>query len=220
MNKEYFLPVSILVAAILIAGAVLYSASMSGAPGSAGTAGTQPTVVTSDILKVNNNDVVLGDVNAPVTVVEYSDYQCPFCGRFFTQTEPQIQDAYVKTGKVRFIYRNFPFLGPESVASANAAECAKDQGKFWEYHDALFTTEIADGQENSGNLTRSLFMSLATKLGMDTTQFGSCLDSNKYASKVQSDYSNAKSIGVQATPTFFVNGTKLEGALPYDQFQS
>ncbi|MBU6142027.1 DsbA family protein [Patescibacteria group bacterium] len=220
MKKDYLLPVSILVAAVLIAGAVIYSAGTTPAPSPAGQ--QQPSAaVDANALKLTSDDVVLGDLNAPVTLIEYGDYQCTFCGRFFSETESQIVNNYVKTGKVRLVFRNFPFLGPESAPSANAAECAKDQGKFWEYHDALFTAEVKDGQENNGNLTRGLFMSLASNLGLDTTQFGSCLDSNKYASLVASQKSTAiSSLGVQATPTFFLGTQKIEGALPYDQFKT
>ncbi len=218
MNKDYVLPVSILVAAVLIAGAVIYSAGTTAPPSPAGQ--QQPTAVNTNALKLTNDDVVMGDLNAPVTVIEYGDYQCTFCGRFFSDTESQIVDNYVKTGKVRFVFRNFPFLGPESVPAANAAECAKDQGKFWEYHDALFSAEVKDGQENNGNLNRGLFMSIASGLGLNTTQFGSCLDSGKYASLITAQKNTAISLSVQATPTFFVDAQKVEGALPYDQFRA
>jgi protein-disulfide isomerase len=112
-------------------------------------------------------DVILGDPNAPVTFIEYGDYQCPFCARFFTDVEPLIRDQYVKTGKVKIIFRSYPFLGAESTAAAEAAECAKDQGKFWEYHDALYTAESQDGHENNGSMTRDLFLTLAQNLKLD-----------------------------------------------------
>lgn len=220
MKNEYILPASILIAAVLIAGAVIYTAGLPGAVDNSGNAGNKPVAINSDVLKLTKDDVVLGDLNAPVTIIEYSDFQCPFCGRFFTQTESQVRENYIKTNKVKFVYRNFAFLGPESKAAAGAAECAKDQGKYWDYHDALFNAEIKDGQENSGNLNRSLFMSLAGQLKLNADQFGTCLDSNKYADKVVSDYAGAQSVGVQATPTMFVNGTKVEGAVPYEQLKA
>lgn len=128
-----------------------------------------PTVVSNQpsTKEISSRDVVLGDPKAPVTLIEYGDYQCPFCGRFFKDTEPLIRENYIKTGKVKMVFRNFQFLGSESVSAAEAAECAKDQGKFWAYHDALYTTELNDGKENNGNLTRELFIDLAKSTGLD-----------------------------------------------------
>lgn len=217
MNKEYFLPVSILVAAVLVAGAVIYSAGVSGPSGD--LSGDEPVIEDSEILDLTDADVVLGDLNAPVTVIEYSDFQCPFCGRFFSQTVSKIKSEYIKSGKVRFVYRHFAFLGPESKAAALAVECAKDQGKFWDMHDAVFGNEINDGREHNGNLNRSLFMTLAEGLGLDTAKYGSCLDDEKYMSKIERDYASAQVIGVRATPTIFVNGEKIEGALPFENFK-
>jgi protein-disulfide isomerase len=128
----------------------------------------------ANVPNVSSDDVVLGDPNAPVTFIEYGDYQCPFCARFFNDTEPLIRDQYIKTGKVKMIFRNYPFLdgfvsppGTESEYSAEAAECAKDQGKFWEYHDALYTAESQDGHENNGNLNRDLFFTIADNLKLN-----------------------------------------------------
>jgi|SRR3989344_403375 len=112
-------------------------------------------------------DVILGDPKAPVTLIEYGDYQCPFCSRFFKDTEPLIRKNYIETGKVKMVFRNFQFLGSESVNAAQAAECAKDQGKFWVYHDALYAAELEDGRENNGNLKRELFIDLAKSAGLD-----------------------------------------------------
>lgn len=220
MKDEYILPVSILVAAVLIAGAVIYTAGLPGAVDNAGKGADKPVVVNSDILKLTKDDVVLGDLSAPVTIVEYSDFQCPYCERFFSQTETKVRENYIKTNKVNFVYRHFAFLGNESKEGAQATECAKDQGKFWDFHDALFTAEVKDGQENNGNMNRSLFMTLSGQLKMNTEQFASCFDSKKYAAKVSSDYAGAQAVGVQATPTLFVNGTKVEGAMPYEQFRT
>lgn len=113
------------------------------------------------------DDVVLGQANAPVTVIEYGDYQCPFCARWFETIEPQLKSTYVDTGKVKFIFRNYPFLGAESEASAEAAECAKDQGAYWAYHNALYTAEAQDGHENNGNLNKDLFVSIASDLKLN-----------------------------------------------------
>lgn len=219
MNKEYFLPISILVAGVLISGSVLYSVGLKNQP-TVQNGPSAPETVTGTELDLTKDDVVLGDLKAPVTLIEYSDFQCPYCGRFFSQSEPQILEEYVKTGKVKFVYRHFAFLGPESQAAANAVECAKDGGKFWQYHDEIFKEEILDGQEHNGNLNQVLFSKIAAKVGLNKTDFASCLDSDKYAGKVENDYTVAQKAGVQATPTVFVNGRKLEGALPYAQFRA
>ena len=163
----YFLGISILIAGVLITGAVIYSVGYkSGNPNAANLGGlNQPSAnqgqSATSSPSINGDDVVLGDPKAPVTIFEFGDYQCPFCSRFWLQTEPQIRDNYVKTGKVKMVYRDFAFLGPESQAAANAVRCAADQGKYWEYHDALFSAEVKDGQENNGNLNTALFTKIA-----------------------------------------------------------
>ncbi|MDP3999511.1 MAG: DsbA family protein [bacterium] len=221
MPKEYFLPASILVAGVLIAGAVIYSTGLKNLDGAAEVSNNlNPNPQLAVSLELTGEDVILGSAAAPVTIVEYGDFQCPFCGKFFSETESQIKENYVKSGKVKFVYRHFAFLGPESLAAAEAAECAKDQGKFWQYHDALYSAEVKDGQEHNGNLNESFFKSLASQLGMNLTFFSSCLADHKYADKVQKDYDGGRANGVQATPTTFVNGTKLEGAVPYNQFKA
>ncbi|MBI4992225.1 MAG: DsbA family protein [Candidatus Harrisonbacteria bacterium] len=220
-NQNIFLPASILIAAVLISGSLIYSTGKKAAPSQLGanTGEVVAGVTTGKELELTSEDVVLGDLNAPVTVVEYGDFQCPFCGRFYSTTENQIRENYVKSNKVKFVYRHFAFLGPESRVAANAAECAKDQGKFWAYHDSLYDTEIKDGEEHNGNLNRDLFLSLAKDLSLNENDFTACLDSNKYDEKVQKDYVGAQALGVRATPTIFVDDKKVEGALPYEQFK-
>lgn len=219
MNKDYLLPVSILVAGVLIAGAVLYGAGLKNQLTPPDEL-REPEVVTGKELDLTKDDVVLGDLEAPVTLIEYSDFQCPFCGRFYSQSESKIREEYVKTGKVKFVYRHFAFLGPESLAAANAAECAKEQGKFWQYHDEILNAEILDSEENNNNLSRSLFLFLAGKVGLNEAEFSVCLDQNKYEEKVQNDYAVAQKLGVNSTPTIFVNDKKSVGALPYAQFKA
>jgi protein-disulfide isomerase len=219
-GNNYFLPISILLAGVMISGSIIYLVGSKNQGAAApGAGGNPPAPVATGLPPVGGRDVILGDANAPVTFIEYGDYQCPFCGQFFSQVEPKLRDNYVKTGKVRIVFRSFQFLGPESIAAAQSAECAKDQSKFWAYHDALYGAEVADGHENSGNLTRALFISLAKSVGMDTGAFTSCIDSNKYADQVQKDIDAAQNAaGVNSTPTAFVNGQKMIGALSYDQY--
>ncbi len=223
-SKDFFLPTSILIAGVLIAGSVIYTAGKkSGNPATQPITGTNPPAASANLaeaLKTGGRDVVLGDANAPVTFIEYGDYQCPFCGRFFTQVEPQLRDEYIKTGKVKMVYRNFQFLGTESTNAGAAAECAKDQSKFWVYHDELYRAEVADGQENNGNLNRNLFISLAKNAGFDVNAFTSCYDSNKYVDQVKKDTAAAQAIGVNSTPTNYVNGQTVIGAQPYAAFKA
>ena len=223
--NDKFLPASILIAAVMISGSVLYALG-----GGGRTAGTppapsagdnvDPTVAQAALLELRPRDTILGDPNAPVTLIEYGDYQCPFCGRFFAQTEPLIKEAYVKTNKVRMIYRELAFLGPESVETAKAAECAKDQSKFWAYHDAIFTAEIKDGAENNGNLNKELFVKIATDLKMNIGDFTSCLDANKYADEVTAVTDAARAGGINATPMTFVDKELVQGAQPFAVFKA
>ncbi len=159
----------------------------------------------------------MGNSSAKVTVVEFADFQCPYCQNWFAVVEPQLVKDYVDTGKVKFVFRNFPFIGQDSVWAAEAAYCALDQNQFWQYHDYLYNHQ---GQENSGAFSKANLESFAAKMGLNTTQFDSCLESDKYASKVQGDYNAGKNAGVTSTPSFFVNGKIIVGNQPYSQLQS
>jgi protein-disulfide isomerase len=168
-----------------------------------------------DIQKLNvddDGDPSIGSKDAKVTIIEFSDFQCPFCERFFSQTYPQIKSAYIDTGKVRFVYRDFP-LSFHAMAqkSAEAGECANEQGKFWEYHDKIF--------QNQQSLSIDNLKSWAKQLGLDTTKFNTCLDTDKYKTEVQNDLSDGISLGVSGTPAFFINGKPLIGAQPFAAFQ-
>jgi len=158
------------------------------------------------------NDIVKGSPSAPVTIIEFSDYQCPFSARFFSQTLPQIDKDYIKTGKVKFAYRDYPLAFHQSAQkAAEASECSHEQGKFWEYHDTLF--------ENQQALDVASLKKYAKDLKLDTQKFNSCLDSGKMASEVQADFKDGSSYGVSGTPCFFVNGLRISGALPYEAFK-
>lgn len=212
--RDFSLPASILVGALLIAGAVIYA---TGSKNIGQPAGLVEVVGQKDLA---DDDVILGDPDAPVTIVEFGDYQCPFCGRFFSQIEPRIREEYIKTGKAKMIYRDFAFLGPESQGAALASQCAAEQSKFWAYHDEIYKAEIADGVENNGNLSAAFLKSLASRLGLDGKQFGSCLDSQKYKKEIQKDYDDAVSAGVRGTPSSFINGKPASGLVPYETLQT
>ena len=225
-GKDYLLPVSVLIAGVMISGSIIYLVLSSKGVPAAGTNNNNLAAIgaggnatsTGDVSKLESRDVILGSPNAPVTFIGYGDYQCTFCGKFFSEAEPLLVANYVKTNKMRMIFRNFQFLGLESVAAAVSAECAKDQSKFWAYHDALYSAEVADGRENNGNLTRDLFIKLAGNVGMDTKAFADCVDSGKYVNQVNNDTVDAGALGVNSTPTAYVNGRQFLGALPYQQY--
>ena len=163
-----------------------------------------------------------GSNSAKVSVIEFGDYQCPFCERFFTQTEPQIQKNYVDTGKVKFYFMDFAFLGPDSQTLSQGAWCADEQGKYYDYHDYVYSNQ---GQENSGWATPDKVKSMVANIkGLDVQKFSSCLDSKKYESRVKQITQLGQTNGVSGTPSAFVgnaNGgyTLVVGAQPYSVFQ-
>lgn len=157
----------------------------------------------------------LGNKDAKVTVIEFADFQCPFCEQWFKQVEPEINKNYIDTGKIKFAFRHFAFLGDESTWAAEASECANDQGKFWEFHDYLYNHQ---GAENSGAFSKDNLKSFAAVLGLDTATFNSCLDSDKHADLVKNDTNDGSTAGVSGTPATFINGMQISGACPYTTF--
>lgn len=159
-----------------------------------------------------------GNQNAKVTVTEFADFRCPFCEKFFTDSESQLMKDYVDTGKVKFVFRNYAFLGPASTVAANAAECANDQGKFWEMHDYFYKNQPAETDTSMytvDNLTQ-----IAGTLGMDTNKFHQCLSTNEFDKNQAADLAEGQSIGVSGTPTFYINGVQLVGAQPYSAIKT
>jgi len=160
-----------------------------------------------------DDDPVKGNPNAKVTIVEFSDFECPFCGRYFSETYGQLNDEYIKTGKIRYVFRDFP-LGFHQYAqkASEAAQCANDQGKFWEMHDILFS--------NQDSLGVPSLKQYAVDLGLNAVAFDQCLDSGKYALEVQNDFADGKKVGISGTPAFFINGQLIVGAQPYSVFKN
>lgn len=165
---------------------------------------------------------ILGRADAPVTIVEFSDYQCPFCQRFVATTFPTLKKEYVDTGKVRYVFRDFPLdkLHPQARKAAEAAHCAGEQGKFWEMHDALF--------RNQGALAAPQLAEHAKTAGIAGTKFEECLASGRHAVRVAQGVADGSAIGVQGTPTFvvgrtvtgdFVQGNPIRGAQPLETFR-
>jgi protein-disulfide isomerase len=165
----------------------------------------------------NTEGRVLGDENAPVTIIEYADFQCPVCKRAETALIPQIEKDYIATGKVKLEFRMYPFIGQESFDAAQAAEAAGDQGKFWEYHDALFN---AQGLENDGNFKYDKLVAIAQQVGLDVPKFEATLSANTHLAAVQAEADAAHAAGVSSTPTFFVGSQKIAGVQPYGTFRA
>lgn len=220
-TPAWLLPASIIFAAVLISGSLIYMVH--------GGAGQQvdPNVVPPESVTVEppaaaDRDVILGDPNAPVSIVLYEDFQCPFCAQFFTDTEQALRTAYVETGKAKIVYRHFPLtdIHPMAQSAAEASECAKDQGKFWEFHDELYRAEAAALVTNETALSSALYASTAAKIGLDEGKFKTCVDSRTHQAFVEAQAEEAfNKYGVGSTPTIFVNDQKIEGAYPFATFQ-
>jgi protein-disulfide isomerase len=162
-------------------------------------------------------DKSLGEASAPVVVAEYADFQCPYCKEFADGPGRQLKEEYVDTGRVRFVYRHFAFIGDESTWAAEASDCADEQGRFWDYHDRLFA---AQGDENSGAFSRDNLRAFAAELGLDTERFNQCLESGEYRSEVRQEYAEGQRLGVQGTPTLFVDGLLVRNGGDYDVLRS
>jgi len=159
-----------------------------------------------------DDDPVKGDANAPVTMIEFGDFECPFCEKFYSQILPRLEEEYIIAGKLRLIFRDFPLNSHQQARpAAEAAECAKEQGKFWEFHDKIF--------ENQQSLSEESYRQWATDIGLNTAQFSDCFDSGKYRSEVEKDFADGSAAGVRGTSIFFINGVKLVGAQPYSVFR-
>ena len=178
-----------------------------------GVSADRAPIVSSAPIKVDvSGRPARGDANAPVTIVEFMDYQCPYCARHFRETYHPLINANI--GHLRYVVRQYPVssLHPDALKAAEAAECAFEQGKFWEYHEALF--------ERSPRLPLDTLKSIAARLRLDTSKFDGCVDSSEAERAVLRDLSDGKRYGVIGTPTFFVNGRAIVGAQPLTVIQA
>ncbi|MBI4036170.1 DsbA family protein [Candidatus Daviesbacteria bacterium] len=206
------------------------------------TAGTQANVPAASALpqqeapqptsaKISvDDDPVIGDKDAPVTLVEFSDYECPFCKRHFDQVYPVLKKDYIDTGKVKMVFRDYPlpFHEPMATFEANAANCAREQGgdsAYFSFHDAIFTKT----KSNGNGLTKDEVYQLAAEEGINQTTLKTCADSSKYAEEIKKDTSDGSTAGVSGTPSFFIGksdpsgtftGQIIVGAQPYSAFQA
>jgi protein-disulfide isomerase len=184
-------------------------------------AGAPTAAPPPEVVDVDNGKLPLkGDANAPVTIVEFSDFQCPYCKQYFDNTHGEIDKQYVQTGKVKFAYRHFPLssIHPNAEIAAEASECANEQDKFWDFHDKLFENQDTWSPQTLSDAEAS-FVGYAGDLGLNTDQFQSCLDDGKYKQNVQDDLAAGNAVQVDGTPAFFVNGHRLVGAQPFSEFQ-
>ena len=162
-------------------------------------------------------EISYGAADAPVVVVEYADLQCPYCRQFALGPEKQLRQDYADKGLVRFVFRNFPFIGKESTWAAEAAWCANDQGRFWDYHDKLYQEQ---GGENQGVFAQDNLKRFAAELGLDTAQFNACVDSGKYASVVRAEFDEARRRRINSTPTLLVDGQLIPNGSSYPVLQA
>ncbi len=212
-NQKLTTPISIIIAGVIIAGAVIYSQS----PKQLAQQDNRPEpIVEEKNVNINIKDwPSKGNPNALVLMVEYSDFACPFCARFWQETLPQIEKEYINTGKVRFVYKDFVVVGGDRAAEA--AHCAAEQGKFWEYHDLLFSKTSEDrGKWSDSNIHREY----AQKLGINANDLVKCFEARRYQDKVAGSTQEGAENGATGTPTIFINGKMITGAQPFSAFKA
>ena len=194
------------------------------APGAAGPATPAPSAPAPPLMTVSalssGGSPALGDLSAPVTILEWGDYQCTYCYRFHQDTLGTIRERYVETGRAKLVFKDFPLNGPDSALAAEATHCAADQGMYWEYHDALYGSWAG---ERTGWITRGSLERIAGEAGLDAALLAECLDAGTHRAKVAALEAAGRAIGVDATPSFFVfdgeRFVKIRGNLPLAAFE-
>ncbi len=225
VRRGVLVPVVLAVSLVLITAALFLlprangeppRAASTAAPSATAQAQATPDRFAALARRHPEDPMALGKPDAPVVMIAYSDFQCPFCGKFARDTEPELIRKYVDTGILRIEWRDFPYLGPESMTAALAARAAGEQGKFWQFHDELYRTP---GAPNSGRLTEEYLVGVATKINLDVAKFRADLGSPTVKGGVQRDFDEGQNIGVTGTPAFLVNGKPIIGAQPTAQFE-
>lgn len=161
----------------------------------------------------------LGDPSAPITMVEFSDYGCPFCRLYSSSAFPELKADYIDTGKIYYVFKDFPVVSshPQAVIAAHAAECAGEQNKYWDMHGKLFATP--DEWDTTEDVARSNFTRYAEVLGLDVNAFNQCIDQQRFADEIAQDFSEGRTLGLAGTPSFIINGKLLQGARPIEQLR-
>jgi protein-disulfide isomerase len=233
-SRKKFIPVGAAIAAIALLGVVLAYQNSSTGSNEVGKAGNGSNIADTQDNSVSGSKLALssltsagsplrGDPTAPVTIVEFGDFQCPNCARFARNTEPQLEKEYFDTGRANMVFKHVPIRGPDSITASIAAQCAGDQGKFWEFYDLLYENQQA---ENSGWASAASMKEFASEIGLDRTEFDSCLDNKNYETFVENDFAFAREIGVSGTPSFVIvksDGSEPEvilGAQPFSSFKA
>ena len=179
---------------------------------------TETKIFTSSKL-IESGSPIMGNPNAPITILEWGDYQCTFCYKFHQNTLNSIYEEHIKSGKVKLVFKDFPLNGPDSVLAAEASYCAQDQEKYWQYHDELYKNW---GGERTGWVTRESLEKFASSIELEIDQFNECMDSKKYENKVLQLYESGKEAGIDATPSFLVFNDekiiKIRGNQPLEVF--
>ena len=218
---QKFLAIAVVIQVLLLVFIAVKISALSGINAESNEAVEVPTVAanpsnnqapTADLSEIIDDDSINGDEDAKVTIVEFSDYECPFCEKFYTGAYQQIKQKYIDTGKVNFVYRDFPLSFHQNAQkAAEAAECAGEQDKYYEMHDLLFEKGVVGGA--------STYKQYAREIDLNTAKFDQCLDSGEMAQEVKNDFSAGQQLGVSGTPAFFINGQKLVGAQPFQAFE-
>ncbi len=216
-KKDLLTPGAILIGAILISISICWgSGTLPYFAGGSNTGEGNTQVENNKEVKITKRDSAAIIGSGKVELVEFSDFQCPFCQRFYNDAYKQIKAKYIDTNKVKFTYRHYPLSFHQNAQkSAEASECANDQGKFFEYHDVLFENSDADGTGlNTADLKK-----YAVNLGLDAAKFNACLDNGTKEEIVKKDFAEGQRLGVNGTPTIYVNGVAIIGAQPFSVFE-
>ena len=216
--ESYLVPISIVVAGLIIGASLLFLGQ--NGPVNTESLPSGPPAAADQFQKVKlteeidaSQDPVLGNPEAVLLMVEFSDFQCPFCRRHHEQTFPELKAKYFDTGKVKLVFKDFPLpIHENAQAAAEAGQCAFEQGKFWEYQDKLF--------DNQEALAKDGLKKYAGELGLNQAQFDVCLDSGKFRQRVKDDVALGQKLGVNGTPGFLVGDRLIEGAYPFSAFEA
>lgn len=223
--EKYGTPLAILIGMSFVAGSIYLSfgapnAKIAGQTAANNYSPEETKEETKIVPPTADDDAFLGSADAPVTIIEFSDFQCPFCRKLWRDVLPQLKKDYIDTGKVKFVYRDYPLTGLHEMAqgSAEAAECADDQGKFWDMHDKMFAEQEKKG---AGTIAYTIIdlKKWAGQIGLNQSQFNDCLDTEKYKSEVEKDLADGTASGVRGTPAIFINGKLISGAQPFEVFK-
>ena len=220
-RKSPVIPIVVAVAAALALALVLFQGDKDEEPTATattpGSASTAPPETWEQLVRREADDpMALGEVDAPVVMVAYSEFQCPFCGKFARDTEPVLVKKYVENGTLRIEWRDFPYLGPESGVAARAGRAAAAQDKFWEFEEAMYADQLPP---NSGKLDEDYVAAVAEDVGLDVDRFRDDLASPESERAVQEDFAEGQAIGVTGTPAFVINGVPVIGAQPTEVFE-